>query len=68
MQQQETGGTRSNGVGVAGAAGAAGAATTTDPLRVLLFKTSPESPELTFLHVAKITPLLVYEANHNHLL
>ena len=28
----------------------------------------PESPELNYVQLAKITALLVHEANHNHLL
>jgi hypothetical protein len=38
------------------------------PLRALAFIPSEESPELNCLQLAKITPLLVHEANHNHLL
>lgn len=41
-------------------------AATTDPFMALPSIFSPQSPELNYLRLAKITPLLVHEANHNH--
>jgi hypothetical protein len=45
-----------------------GAAASSGPLWGLLFVPSAESPELNYLKLAKIMPLPVREANHNHLL
>ena len=47
---------------------AGGAATVSGPFRALSFIPSPKSPELNCLQLAKITLLLLHEANHNHLL
>ena len=46
---------------------AGGAAADEDPLRALSFILSTEFPESNHLKLAKITALLVHEANHNHL-